>query len=124
MIPPDVIDSFSMLYPSVKDVNWNLLEKDFEVNFVLKERAVWILFDHRGNLMMVKNKIDHTELPVPVITKLKMEYADWSIRKAISIDILGTTSYQLELESAREKVHLTYSSQGDITELLSVESLK
>ena len=123
MIPPDVIDAFSMLYPKAKDVNWNLIENHVEASFVQNERAVSLLFDQRGNLMMVKSKIEQTELPVPVIAKLKTEYADWSVQKALSIDIMGTTSYQLELEKAGETVNLTCSRQGDIVKSLSQESL-
>ena len=124
MIPPDVIAASSMLYPKAKDVNWNLIQKDFEVSFVQNERTVSLLFDQRGNLMMVKNKINETEVPVPVITTLKTEYSGWSVQKALSIDIMGTTSYQLELERAGEAVNLTCSRQGDIIKILSKESFK
>ena len=124
MIPPDVIAASSMLYPKAKDVNWNLIQKDFEVSFVQNERAVSLLFDQHGNLMMVKNKIDHTELPVSIKAKLKTEYPDWSVQKALFIDIRGTSSYYVELEKAGETVNLTCSWQGDMIKILSQESLK
>lgn len=123
-IPADVVDAFSMLYPKAQDVKWKLIGKDFEASFVKNEKIVFLLFDGRGNLMMVKNKIGQTELPLPVIAKLKTEYADWTVQKALSIEIMGTTSYQLELEKAGETVNLACSRQGDIEKILSQEGLK
>lgn len=123
-IPADVIDALSMLYPKAKDVRWNLIERDFEASFEQNEKFVSLLFDEHGNLMMVKNKIDHTALPVPVIAKLKTEYADWRVQKALSVDIMGTTTYQLELKKAGETVNLACSRQGDIVEIRSGELLK
>ena len=118
-IPYDVIDAFSMLYPKVKDVTWNLIEKDFEVSFVQNERAVSLLFDQRGILMMVKNKINETDVPVPVITTIKKEYPGWSVQKALRIEIMGTYSYQVQLEKGGERVHLTCSRHGDNIKILS-----
>lgn len=123
-IPSDVIDAFSMLYPSVKDVNWDLVEKDFEANFAQNERALSVRFDQHGNLILITKKLEHTELPVPVIAKLKTEYADWSVQKALSVDIMGTTSYQVELEKAGETINLTCNQHGDILKILSQESRK
>lgn len=123
-IPPDVIDAFSMLYPKAKVVNWKLIGKDFEASFAQNERAMSVLFDQNGNLMIVKNKIDRTELPVPVTAKLKTEYPDWSVKKALRIDISGTSNYDLELEKDGETVNLTCSRQGDIIKILSKESFK
>lgn len=123
-IPVDVIDAFSMLYPNVKDVNWNLTANDFEANFVQNEKGVSLVFDQSGNLLMVKNKIDHTELPVPVIAKLKAEYRDWSVQKALLLDITGISSYHFELEKDGETVNVTCNRQGDIIKILSQESLK
>lgn len=123
-IPADVIDAFSMLYPNVKDINWNVIEEDFEANFTQNERAVSLLFDQHGNLLMVKNKIDHTELPVPVLGKLKTEYPGWSVQKALCIDIRGTSTYDVELEKAGETVNLMCSRQGDIIKILYQESFK
>lgn len=117
-VPTDVIDAFGMLYSKVKDVNWKLIEKDFEVSFVQDERSVSALFDQHGNLMMVKNKIDHTELPVLVIARLKTDYPDWSVQKALLIDITGTSTYHVELDKSGDRVSLTCSRQGDIMKIL------
>lgn len=123
-IPADVIDALSMLYPKAKDVSWKLIERDFEASFMQNEKAVSLLFDEHGNLMIVKNKIDHTELPVPVISKLKAEYPNWSVQKALLVDITGTSSYHVVLEKDGETVNVTCSRLGDIIKILSQESLK
>ena len=123
-IPADVIDAFSMLYPKAKDVTWKLIEKDFEASFVQNEKGVSLVFDQSGNLLMVKNKIDHTELPVPVIAKLKTEYPDWSARKTFHMNSTGMSSYEVELEEGGEKINLRCSRQGDLVKILSEESLK
>jgi hypothetical protein len=122
-IPADVTDALSMLYPKANDVRWNLIEKDFEASFVQNERAVSLLFDPRGNLLIIKNKIDHTELPVSVIAKLKTEYPDWSVQNALLVDITGTSSYHVELEKDGETVNVACNRQGDIIKILSQESL-
>lgn len=123
-IPADVIDALSMLYPKAKDVTWNPIEKDFEVRFVQNEKEVSLVFDQNGNLLLIKNKIEETELPVPVIAKLKTGYPDWSVQKALLLDITGTSSYHVELEKDGETVNLTCNRQGDIIKILSQRSSK
>lgn len=117
-VPAEVIDAFGMLYAKVENVDWKLIEKNFEVSFVQNERAVSAVFDQQGNLMMVKNKIDHTELPIPIAAKLKNDYPDWSVQEAILIDITGASSYYVELQKAGDRLNLTCSRQGDILEIL------
>lgn len=122
-IPADVTDALSMLYPMAKEVKWSLSQSDFEARFSQNERAVSLLFDQHGNLMMVKNRIDQTELPVTVLAKLKDSYPDWRVQQASLVNITGTASYEVELEKDGEMVNLT-CRQGDIMRILSQESLK
>lgn len=82
------------------------------------------MFDLRGNLMMVKNKIDLTELPVAVITTVKEQYPDWSVQKTVRIEINGTSNYEVELAKAGGRVSLICSKHGDIIRILSHESFK
>ena len=123
-IPADVIDAFSMLYPQVKAIDWSFAARDFEVSFIQNERARSLVFDMRGNLMMVKDEIDLAELPPPVIRTVEEQYPDWSVQKIFSIGIIGTIRYELELENAGERVHLTCRRQGDNIKILSRESFK
>lgn len=123
-IPANVVDAFTILYPQAKDIDWSFEAKDFEVSFIENERARSIVFDIRGNLMMVKDKIDRAELPPPVITTVEEQYPDWSVQKTFRIDITGTPSYQIELHKAGERLSLICGKHGDIIRIVSGESFK
>lgn len=75
-IPAEVMETFTMLYPKVKDVDWSGAGKYFEASFLPNERTPFLMFDLRGILMIVKSKIDRTELPAPVTTIVREQYPD------------------------------------------------
>lgn len=114
VIPPDVIDAFSMLYPAVKDVTWKNKAVDFQANFEQNEKMVSLLFDINGNLKEVESQINKSDLPIDVSTMLANKYADWNIRSVARVNISGTSRYKAEIEKADQMLELIFNTHGII----------
>lgn len=114
VIPPDVIDAFSMLYPAVKDVTWKNKAVDFEANFEQNEKMVSLLFDKNGNLKEVENQINKSDLPIDVSAMLANKYADWNILKVARVDMSGTSRYKAEIEKEDQMLELIFNTHGII----------
>lgn len=111
-VPEDVTESFSMLYPNVKDVVWKNKQADFEANFEQNEKIVSLLFDKNGILKEVRNEIVASDLPAGIRDTFAVEFPEWKIRKASRIDISGAFNYEVEVEKDEQTLFLIFNMRG------------
>lgn len=113
-VPADVAESFNMLYPNVKEVDWAFSRGFFEACFKQKEKIVSLFFDRKGNLKKIKNEIMESNLPISAKDLIAKEYAGWKLEKVASIDITGTMNYETEIQKDKNEkaIVLIFDRQG------------
>src|SRR6478752_2045604 len=65
-IPSPVMQSFTALYPNVKDVAWNYNEPIYEAHFKVRNKGMMLMFDESGSVSEIKNEIQIGDLPASV----------------------------------------------------------
>jgi hypothetical protein len=111
-IPATVLQSFTSLYPEVKEVVWNNNDESYEASFKLRNKGVALYFDENGYVNEVKNEIMLFELPGPVINLMARDYPDWRVGKAMHVDVNGTAYYETVVEKEKKSVTLVFDRCG------------
>lgn len=110
-VPADVIEAFSMLYPNIKEVNWENKDQDYEARFS-NTKINYLLFDKEGNLKQVKIEILESELPTEAKKAIDKEYFEWKKEKYDRIEKMGTTTFEVEVSNGGQFIVLIFDSHG------------
>ena len=113
-IPSPVLQSFTSLYPDIKDVNWDYNEPNYQASFKLRNKRMFLMFDEGGSVNEVKNEIMLVELPTYVGTLIARDYQGWHITKAMHIDVDGTDYYETAIEKEKESMTLVFDHTGGL----------
>jgi hypothetical protein len=96
-IPMSVLNSFTTLYPDIRDVRWDQDEMSYEASFKLKNKKVFLSFDENGYVNEVKNELIAFEVPSGIKSMLETNYPDWNMNKALHVSVNGNGYYEMIL---------------------------
>lgn len=115
-IPSEVMAEFQQQYPEAKDVDWELKEGNFEVDFELGWRGFdhEILYDSTGSILRHKAEISKKELPEDVSSMLDNDFKWYWIRDVKKIVEGNDTIYLMEARSFFKEWELTVKSDGSL----------
>ena len=113
-IPQSVIEAFTCLYPTIKNVNWEVEDVDYSASFKLDGKIVSLVFNEYGDVTRVKNEIKLYELPLDVNHLISKEFADWTIGKASFIDSNGTAYYEAVVQKEQQTMVLVFNRHGGL----------
>ncbi|MFH0733829.1 MAG: PepSY-like domain-containing protein [bacterium] len=127
-IPQEAKDSFAQLFPKATSVKWVKVDET-EVNnaqylakFKQKGKAITVVFDEDGQHKMTKTGIAVSKLPTNISSYIKTTYAGCKISAATQIvGKSGDTFYEADIKIGGEKVELYFESDGDQTDMGSIE---
>jgi len=114
IVPHEVIEAFGCLYPTTKNVSWDVDDVNYAANFWLDGKAVSLVFDEYANVIKVKSEIKLYELPLDVNHLISKEYSDWRIGKASHIDSSGTAYYEAEIKKEQQTMVLVFDRHGGL----------
>lgn len=97
-VPMSVLNSFTTLYPDIKDVRWDHDEINYEASFKVKNKRMSLLFDENGYVNEVKNELIAFEVPSGIKSLIESRYADWHISKALHVSVNGNGYYEMILD--------------------------
>lgn len=100
-VPSVLLNEFSRLYPQASDVEWELENEFYQVEFEdPKDFDHVISFYEDGQISTHHFEIAVRELPKKIIDKIKKEYPDYKLEEAEKlIDQVRGTHYKIELNS-------------------------
>ena len=97
-VPEAVKTSFQKEYSTVKKVDWEKEDGNYEVAFEMNKTEYSVLFDAEGNKIETEMEIKTSELPKTVSDYVKANYKK-SIKEAAKItDAKGTVTYEAEIK--------------------------
>lgn len=114
-VPDVVIRNFNEKFPKASDVEWELREGLYEVDFdmgLFSDHDAW--YDASGNLTRHKEEISKRDLPKAVGDAIAAQYADFRIDDVDKLTEGGTVSYKVELEKGSEDRKVRFSENGTV----------
>ncbi len=127
-IPQEAKDSFAQLFPKATGVKW-VKVAETEVNsalylakFKLKGKSVTAVFNEDGEYKMTKTTIAVSKVPSNIVSFIKTNYGGCKISEAAQlVGKSGDTFYEADVKIAGEKMELYFESDGDQTDIGSIE---
>ena len=99
-VNPAVTASFYKDFGTVKTVSWEM-QKDYDkATFSLDDQVLYAYYREDGELLAVVRNILSSQLPINLMTMLKVNYQDYWISNLFEIASDGNTHYYVTLENA------------------------
>lgn len=113
-VPSIVENTFKTNFVHAKDVDWEMMNSNYEVSFEVENVSHDAFLDGSGDLLKYKYNIDGTALPNTIRALLKRRFANEKWDDAEIIIDRNSKYYQLELEGFFTDKKLVVDSSGNI----------
>jgi hypothetical protein len=113
-VPSPVMQSFTALYPNVKDVAWNYNEPNYEARFKLRNKGMMLMFDESGSVSEIKNEVPAIELPATVRSFIETNYRGWSFVKSMYVVVNSDPYHEAYLKKGDEEVTLVFDRNAQL----------
>lgn len=113
-VPSPVMQSFTALYPNVKDVAWNYNEPNYEARFKLRNKGMTLMFDESGSVSEIKNEVPAIELPGTVRSFVESNYRGWQLAKSMYVVINNEPYHETYLRKGEEEVTLVFDRNAQL----------
>jgi hypothetical protein len=105
-VPAAVKQSFSKMYPEVKEVKWEMEDKNFEAEFKKNKEELEAVFTPEGIFVQSEKELGSTnDLPKEVLASLYKEFAGY---KFSDVEWIETADKKVQYEVSAEKGELEY----------------
>ena len=117
-VPSVVQNTVKLKFPNATDIEWEKKKDSYEAEFNISNIEHCLHIDNAGIVLLHKQEINETELPVAVISAIQKNYNGYKIDDAKKVDKKGVICYEVELEAKGKKdVQAFFSPSGDITNI-------
>ncbi|MGC3945014.1 MAG: PepSY-like domain-containing protein [Chryseolinea sp.] len=113
-VPSPVMQSFTALYPNIKDVAWNYNEPNYEARFKLRNKGMMLMFDESGSVSEIKNEVPATDLPGTVLEFVENNYRGWQLMKAMYVVVNNDPYHETYLKKGEEEVTLVFDRNAQL----------
>jgi hypothetical protein len=116
MPPAKPATKFKADFPKASDVEWEVADSIYEVEFDVRFRDWKAYYDAEGNLLMTVEEIYRSELPAVVKNAAEAKYPKYHFEDIDKIRRGTEVFYKIEMERHDTEVELLIQSNGTITE--------
>lgn len=111
-VPSVVLNNFKKEFPRASDVEWELKNTQYEVEFELglADHEVW--YDATGQLVKHEEDFEARNLPESVNNTIKKSYAGYRISDVKKITTGSTVNYKMELKKDNIEWKIVFSAEG------------
>lgn len=112
-IPSVVINAVMTKYPDAKDLEWEVKNGIYEVEFDLGKDDYEVWVNAQGTILKVEQEITNTQIPAALLTKVKSDFKDFKLDDAKCIEIGKEVYYEIELDGNFGDQTVVYSDTGE-----------
>ncbi len=115
-VPSIIINSFHQHFPRAYDVEWELKNEmykvEFETGLARYDHSVW--YDKKGSMVKHREEISKRKLPEGVLLKLNSEYDKYRVSDVKKITENNKIIYSLELKWQYEEWKMKIQPDGTV----------
>src|SRR5690554_3060591 len=111
-VPSIVKNTFKHQFPHAKNMEWEIANSDYEVDFEIRSVDHTALLDSSGNLLKYKYEIEETALPNKIKSFLELKYPQEKWEDHEHIKDGNSNYFQLKLDGFFNDKKLVVDSMG------------
>ena len=111
-MPSVVQNGLKTQFPNAVNLEWEKNGDMFEAEFDVTQQEYAALVDATGKVVAVKQEIDATQLPAPILQQIKTSHQDYTLDDVEKVERDGQVLYQVELQKTMREVKQVYTSAG------------
>ena len=113
-VPSVILNTFKQKFPKAVDVEWEMKEKLYNVEFEIgrADHEAWI--NDSGKVVKHKFDVTASQLPKEVTAGVKNIYKGYRIDDAEKIETVEKVLYKLELKTLTKEEDVVFDSQGKV----------
>lgn len=115
-VPSVVLNTFQSKFPNATDVDWELEEGVYKVEFKIGKRGHDLWIDKSGKIKKQKEDFPKSQLPAAISEKLKSDFSAYKIDDVDKIEQDGKVLYKVELDSPTGERDVWFNPDGSIHE--------
>lgn len=112
-VPSVIVNQFNADFPKAKDVDWELENKVYKVDFELgwfDDHEAW--YAANGERIRLKEEISNSDLPKAVRSAIDRDFKSYKIDDAEKITEKNKVFYKVEIEKGDDDRTLFYNANG------------
>jgi hypothetical protein len=115
-VPSIVLNTFKQKFPKAVDVEWELKNKVYKVEFETdrQDHEVWINGD--GSIVKHKQDLKASDLPKDVTASIALNYKGYRIDDVAKVIAGAKTLYKVELKKGSNELDLFFEPDGKVVE--------
>lgn len=114
-VPSNIISALQIKFPNAKDIEWEMDNSDFEVNFEIGKVEWSAKFDSSGKLLETEYEIKVPQLPQNVRQAIEGEYPNCKIEEAEKATLADNlVVYEVEVKKDKKIFEVQVSADGKI----------
>jgi hypothetical protein len=115
-VPEAVVTAFKAKFAAATDVNWGKeSETEFEAEFKLNGKEMSANFDPSGKWMETEARLSSEGLPAQVISALKVQFGDYQIIKAESLEKPDEpVVFEMKLKKGETMLEVVLDASGKV----------
>jgi len=113
-VPSVVLNSFQKEFPNATNVEWETMEKAYEVDFDLNrlDHEVWL--DQHGKIISHKQELAVNDVPKTIAAAVTRDFAGFRTTDADKVEVEGKTTYIVEVKNGGTEWKATYGADGTL----------
>lgn len=112
-VPSVVINSLKTEFPDIRDLEWEIITKNYQVEFENGPVDYKALISPNGEIIKYQFEISLSELPEKVKEKIRSEYPNEIAEGAVELQIGTKTFYDVEFEGWLTDDHKIFLPSGE-----------
>lgn len=112
-IPSVVINAVMTKYPDARDLDWEVKNGIYEVEFDLGKDDYEVWINAEGTILKIEQEIANAQIPAAVLSKVKSDYKEFKVDDAKRIEIGKAVYYEIELDGTFGDQTVVYSASGE-----------
>lgn len=114
-VPSNVNSTFQKEYNNATDVEWEMDEMNYKVEFDMNDMEHEIWYTKEGQVVKTERELSEKDLPSAIVSAIKSKYSGYDIDSVEMTEMENNKTYEVELEKGWSKeLKVVFDANGTV----------
>lgn len=113
-VPEEVKSTFSTMFPNASDIEWEMDDDMWEVEFEWNDMEYEACFNPDGSWKETEFELEESELHEMALFILSNDYPDWEIEEVEFVERPDFRGYEVGIEMDEKKMEILFNEGGEL----------
>ena len=113
-VPEEVKSTFSTMFPNASDIEWEMDDDMWEVEFEWNNMEYEASFNPDGSWDETEFEMEKSELHEMALFILSNDYPDWEIEEVEFVESSDFRGYEVGIEMDEKKMEILFNEGGEL----------